>query len=38
VGILMQFDLGHVKRNLLNPEDLSRWRGWGRMFNGVFGE
>jgi hypothetical protein len=38
VGILMQFDLGHAKRNLLNPEDLSRWRGWGRMVNGIFGD
>jgi len=38
IGILMQFDLGHAKQNLLYPGELSRWRGWGRMFNGVFGE
>jgi hypothetical protein len=39
VGILMQFDLGRAKKNhLLNPDDLSRWRGWGRMVNGVFGD
>lgn len=38
VGILLQFDLGHAKQNLLNPEEPSRWRGWGRMFNGIFGD
>ena len=38
VGILIQFDLGHAKQSLLNPSDLSRWRGWGRIVNGVFGD
>lgn len=38
VGILMQFDLGHAKQELLNPGDLSRWRGWGRIVNGLFGD
>ena len=38
VGILMQFDLGHAKQSLLYPGELSRWRGWGRMFNGFFGQ
>jgi hypothetical protein len=38
VGLLMQFDLGHAKQSLLSPDELSRWRGWGRMFNGIFGE
>lgn len=38
VGILMQFDLGHAKQDLLNASDVSRWRGWGRMFNGMFGD
>jgi hypothetical protein len=38
VGILMQFDLGHAKQELLNPSDLSRWRGWGKIVNGVFGQ
>jgi hypothetical protein len=37
VGILMQFDLGHAKQSLLYPGELNRWRGWGRMFNGFFG-
>jgi hypothetical protein len=38
IGILFQFDLGHAKQSLFNPGELSRWRGWGRMFNGVIGE
>lgn len=38
VGILMQFDLGHAKQDLLNPGDLSRWRGWGHVVNGIFGD
>jgi hypothetical protein len=38
VGILLQFDLGHAKQNLLNPEEPGRWRGWGRVINGVLGE
>jgi len=38
IGFLMQFDLGHAKQSLLYPGELSRWRGWGRMFNGVLGE
>jgi hypothetical protein len=38
VGILMQFDLGHVKEKVLTPGDPSRWRGWGRIANGIFGE
>lgn len=38
VGILMQFDLGHAKQELLNPSDVSRWRGWGRIVNGIFGD
>jgi hypothetical protein len=38
VGLLMQFDLGHAKQSLLSPDEPSRWRGWGRMFNGIFGE
>jgi hypothetical protein len=37
VGFLMQFDLGHAKQNLLYPNDPNRWRGWGRVFNGIFG-
>jgi hypothetical protein len=27
VGILLQFDLGKARENLLNPEDPDRWRG-----------
>jgi len=38
IGILMQFDLGHAKQNLLYPGEYNRWRGWGRMFNGIFGQ
>ncbi|HEY2084241.1 MAG TPA: hypothetical protein VGI88_15780 [Verrucomicrobiae bacterium] len=38
VGILMQFDLGHAKQNLLNPEEPGRWRGWGRVISGVLGD
>jgi len=38
VGILVQFDLGHAKQELLNPSDLSRWRGWGHIVNGIFGD
>lgn len=38
VGILMQFDLGHAKQELLNPSDVNRWRGWGRIVNGIFGD
>jgi hypothetical protein len=38
VGILMQFDLGHAKQELLSPSDVSRWRGWGRIINGMFGD
>jgi len=38
VGILMQFDLGHAKQELFTGGEYSRWRGWGRMFNGVFGQ
>jgi hypothetical protein len=38
LGLLMQMDLSHAKkRGLFNPGELGRWRGWGRMFNGVFG-
>lgn len=36
IGLLMQFDLGHAKQNLLYPDDSGRWRGWGRMVNGLF--
>src|SRR6202000_167402 len=28
IGLLMQFDLGHAKQTVLNPDDPSRWRGW----------
>lgn len=38
VGILMQFDLGHAKQSLLNPSDLTRWRGWDKIVNGIFGD
>jgi hypothetical protein len=38
IGILMQFDLGHAKQNLLYPGELNRWRGWGQVINGVFGQ
>lgn len=38
VGILIQVDLGHAKQDLLNPGDLSRWRGWGHIVNGIFGD
>jgi hypothetical protein len=38
VGLLMQFDLGHIKQELLNPEEPNRWRGWGRIANGLFGD
>jgi hypothetical protein len=39
IGVLMQMDLGRAKqKKVLNPGELNRWRGWGRMFNGVFGE
>ncbi len=37
VGILLQFDLGHAKEKIYT-EDPSRWRGWGRIANGIFGE
>lgn len=40
VGILMQFDLGRVKKTLLNPSstDINQSRGWGRIVNGLFGD
>jgi hypothetical protein len=38
IGFLMQFDLGHAKQNLLYPSELNRWRGWNRVFSGIFGE
>ncbi|HXT13704.1 MAG TPA: hypothetical protein VN873_19295 [Candidatus Angelobacter sp.] len=38
VGFLMQFDLGHAKQDLLNPGEPSRWRGWGRIASGIFGD
>jgi len=38
LGLLIQFDLGHAKQNLLYPSELNRWRGWGRMVNGIFGQ
>jgi hypothetical protein len=38
IGMLMQFDLGHAKQKIYNPEDPSRWRGWGRVVNGIFGD
>jgi hypothetical protein len=38
VGILMQFDLGHAKQSLLNPSDINRWRGWGEIAHGLFGD
>ena len=36
IGILMQLDLQHAKK-LYDPRELNRWRGWNRMFSGVFG-
>jgi hypothetical protein len=38
IGVLMQFDLGHAKQNLLYPGEFNRWRGWGQMINGIFGQ
>jgi hypothetical protein len=34
VGILLQYDLGHVKQTLLNPYDQNRWRGFQRVLGG----
>lgn len=34
IGILMQFDLGHVKQTLLNPYEPSHWRGFQRILGG----
>ena len=38
LGILMQFDLGHAKQNILYPGEFNRWRGWGQVVNGIFGQ
>lgn len=38
IGILMQFDLGHAKQELFYPGEFNRWRGWGQVINGVFGQ
>ncbi len=38
IGILMQFDLGHAKQSILYPGEFNRWRGWGQVINGVFGQ
>jgi hypothetical protein len=38
LGILMQFDLGHAKQELLYPGEFNRWRGWGQVINGIFGQ
>ena len=40
IGLLLQFDLGNAKHKgkILNPDDPSRWRGWGRIANGVFSD
>jgi hypothetical protein len=38
VGFLMQFDLGHAKQSILMPGEFNRWRGWGQMMNGIFGQ
>jgi len=35
IGILMQVDLGHVKKSVINPDHPSRWRGFQRIL-GVF--
>jgi hypothetical protein len=37
IGLLMQLDLEHAKQNLYNPDAPNRWRGWGRVLNGIFG-
>lgn len=37
IGVLMQFDLGHAKQTLFNPDQPSRWRGFQKVL-GVFGD
>ncbi|MCX6923509.1 MAG: hypothetical protein NT154_09920 [Verrucomicrobia bacterium] len=36
VGVLLQFDLGQARTDLLNPDQPSRWRGFQQIFN-IFG-
>jgi hypothetical protein len=38
IGLLMQFDLGHAKQNLLYQDQYNRWRGWGNVMHGIFGQ
>jgi hypothetical protein len=35
LGVLMQFDLGHVKKDVLNPAQPNLWRGFQKAF-GIF--
>ena len=37
IGILMQYDLEHVRTAVLSPEEPGRWRGWQRIF-GAFAD
>ena len=37
IGVLLQFDLGHAREALLNPEEPGRWRGFQQMFD-IFGK
>jgi hypothetical protein len=37
IGFLMQFDLGHARTSLLNPEEPGRWRGLQEII-GAFGD
>ena len=37
VGVLMQFDLGHARQALLNPDEPGRWRGFQKIL-GAFSD
>ena len=37
IGVLLQFDLGHARQALLNPEQPNRWRGFQKVL-GVFSD
>jgi hypothetical protein len=36
VGVLMQFDLGHARQSVVNPEEPGRWRGLQKILGAAF--
>lgn len=35
IGVLMQFDLGHAKQKLFNPDEPGRWRGFQKILGAI---